>query len=176
LSDLPNGVALVPATAPEEEWEVDQDEILPAGWSSPLGLHRYAVEPERPRSADPVDVSSYGKDHSLCEDPQRRQSLRSGVGTVPGSTAGLATGPNASRSQTDRIPMEGTRGAMRGLRSTAADSRGRLSDPPSDLAQPRRSGHGGQLGVVACQLSSADPRARRTDERSRVPQGAFVKA
>ena len=40
----------------------------------------------------------------------------------------------------------------------------------------RRSGHGGQLGVVACQLSSADPRARRTDESSRVPRGAFVKA
>ena len=31
-----------------------------------------------------------------------------------------------------------TRGTMCGLRSTAADSRGRLSDPSSDLAQPRR--------------------------------------
>ena len=40
----------------------------------------------------------------------------------------------------------------------------------------RRSGHGGQLGVVACQLSSADPRSRRTDQSSRVPPGAFVKA
>ena len=41
-----------------------------------------------------------------------RQPLRSEVGTVPGSTAGLATGPNADRSQSDRIPMEGTRGTM----------------------------------------------------------------
>ena len=54
--------------------------------------------------------------------------------------------------------------------------RGRLADPPSDLAQPRRSGHGGQHGVVPCQLSSADPRARRTDRSGRVPRGAFVNA
>ena len=174
--DLPNGVALVPATAPEEEPEMDQDELFPARRSSPLGLHRYAVEPERPRPADPVDGSSQGEDHSLCEDPQRRQSLRSEVGTVPGSTVGLATGPNAGRSQSDRIPMEGTRGTMCGLRSTAADSRGRLSDPSSDLAQPRRSGHGGQHGVAPRQLSSADPRARRTDKSGRVPRGAFVNA
>src|SRR5207302_10219732 len=32
--DLPNGVALVPATAPEERLEMDQDEILPARRSS----------------------------------------------------------------------------------------------------------------------------------------------
>ena len=32
-----------------------------------------------------------------------RQSLRSEVGTVPGSTVGLATDPNAGRSQSDRI-------------------------------------------------------------------------
>ena len=56
-----------------------------------------AAGPERPGLADPVDGSSQGEDHSLCEDPQRRQSLRSGVGTVPGSTAGLATGPNAEQ-------------------------------------------------------------------------------
>jgi len=112
----------------------------------------------------------------LREDSERRQSLRSGVGAVPGSTAGLATGPNAGRSQSDRVLMEGTTGTMRGLRSTAADSRGRLSDPPSDLAQPRRSGHGRQHGVVACQLSSADSRARKTDKSGRVLRGAFVKA
>ena len=57
-----------------------------------------------------------------------------------------------------------------------ANSRGRLPDPPSNLAQPRWSGHGRQLGVVARQLSSADPCARRTDKSDRVPRGAFVKA
>ena len=80
------------------------------------------------------------------------------------------------RSQTDRISMEGTKGTMSGLWSTAANRRGRLPDPPSDLAQPRRSGHGRQHGVVPCQLSSADPRARTTDKSGRVPRGAFVKA
>ena len=80
------------------------------------------------------------------------------------------------RSQSDRISLEGTRGTMSGLRSTPADRRGRLPDPSSDLAQPRRSGHGGQHGVDACQLSSADPRARTTDRSGRVPRGAFVKA
>ena len=91
--DLPDGVALVPATAPEEEPEVDQEEILPARRSPPLGLHRYAAGPERPRLADPVDGRSQGEDHSLCEDPQRRQPLRSEVGTVPGSTAGSGNWP-----------------------------------------------------------------------------------
>ena len=33
-----------------------------------------------------------------------------------------------------------------------------------------------QHGVVPCQLSSADPRARRTDQSGRVPRGAFVNA
>ena len=80
--------------------------------SSPLGLHRHAAEPERPGPADPVDGSSPGEDHSLCEDPERRQSLRSEVGTVPGSTVGLATGPDAGRSQSDRISLEETRGTM----------------------------------------------------------------
>ena len=42
-----NGVALVPATASEEEPEVDQDDILPARRSSPLGLHRYAARPRK---------------------------------------------------------------------------------------------------------------------------------
>src|SRR5580693_10772512 len=42
-SDLPNAVALVPATAPEQGPEVDQGEILPARRTPPLGLHRYAV-------------------------------------------------------------------------------------------------------------------------------------
>ena len=175
-SDLPNGVALVPATAPEKEPEMDQGEILPTRRSPPLGLHRHTARPEGPGLADPVDGRGAGEDHSLREDPWRRQSLRSGVGTVPGSTDGLATDPNASRSQSDRILMEGTTGTMRGLRSTAANSRGRLPDPPSDLAHPRRSGHGRQLGVVACQLSSAGPRARRTDKSDRVLRGAFVKA
>src|SRR5271165_2253746 len=108
--------------------------IFPARRSSPLGLHRYAVELERPGSADPVDGSSQGEDHSLCEDPWRRQSLRSEVGTVPGGTVGLATDPDADRLQSDRISLEETGGTMCGLRSTAADSRGRLSDPSSDLA------------------------------------------
>ena len=121
-------------------------------------------------------AADIGEDPSLCKDPQRRQPLRSGVGTVPGSTAGLATGPNAEGSQPDRVLMEGPRGTMRDVRSTLANHRGRLSDSPSDLAQRRRSGHGGQLGVVACQLSSADPRSRTTDQSSRVPPGAFVKA
>ena len=110
--DLPDGVALVPATAPEEGPEVDQDDLLPARRSSPLGLHRHAAGPERPGPADPVDGRSQGEDHSLREDPERRQSLRSEVGTVPGSTAGLATGPDAGRSQSDRISLEGTRGTM----------------------------------------------------------------
>ncbi len=77
---------------------------FPPRRSSPLGLHRHAAGPERPGPADPVDGRSQGEDHSLCEDPKRRQSLRSEVGTVPGSTAGLATGPNAGGSQSDRIP------------------------------------------------------------------------
>ena len=63
---------------------MDQDDLLPVRWSSPLGLHRYAAGPERPRPADPVDGRGQGEDHSLREDPQRRQSLRSEVGTVPG--------------------------------------------------------------------------------------------
>ena len=66
--DLPDGVAMVPATAPEEEPEMDQDELFPARRSSPLGLHRDAARPERPRPADPVDGSSAGEDHSLRED------------------------------------------------------------------------------------------------------------
>ena len=85
---------------------------FPRRRASPLGLHRHAAGPERPGLADPVDGRGEGEDHSLREDPQRRQPLRSGVGTVPGSTAGLATGPNAGRSQSDRIPLEGTRGTM----------------------------------------------------------------
>src|SRR5258707_5211962 len=124
LADLTNGVALVPATASEEEPGMDQDDVFPARWPSPLDLHRYAVEPERPRPADPVDGSSQGADHPLCEDPERRQSLRSEVGTVPGSTVGLATDPDAGRSQSDRISLEGTKGTMSGLWSTAADRRG----------------------------------------------------
>jgi len=35
--------AMVPATAPEEELEMDQDDLFPARRSSPLGLHRQAV-------------------------------------------------------------------------------------------------------------------------------------
>src|SRR5262249_574273 len=132
--------------------------------------------PERPRLADSVDGRGQGADHSLREDPERRQPLRSEVGTVPGSTAGLATGPNAGRPQPDRIPMEGTKGTMSSLWSTPANRRGRLPDPSSDRAQPRRSGHGGQHGVVACQLPSADPRARTTDGSGRASQGAFVNA
>ena len=58
---------------------------------------------------------------------------------LPGSTTGLATEPNADRSRSDRILMEGTRGTMRGLWSTAADRRGKLAYPPSGLAKPRRS-------------------------------------
>ena len=57
---------------------------------------------------------------------------------LPGSTDGLATDPNARRSQSDRVLMEGTTGTMHGLRSTAADSRGRLPDPSSYLAQSRQ--------------------------------------
>src|SRR5947209_20514640 len=68
------------------------------------------------------------------------------------------------------------KGTMWGLRSATAPGRGGLSDPSSHLAQPRWSGHDGQLGVVPCQLPSADPRARTTDQNSRVPRGAFVKA
>src|SRR5262245_63946747 len=105
-------MALVPATASEEGPEVDQEEILPARRTPPLGLHRHALRPERPRLADPVDGRSAREDHSLREDPQRRESLRSGGGTVPGSTTGLATGPDAGRSQSDRISLEGTRGTM----------------------------------------------------------------
>src|SRR5262249_29309846 len=70
LPDLPNGVALVPATAPAEGPEMDQDDLFPGRRSSPLGLHRDAAEPERPRPADPVDVSGQGADHSLCEDSE----------------------------------------------------------------------------------------------------------
>ena len=81
----------------------------------------------------------------------------------------------AGRSRIEYLWKE-QEGRCRGLWSTAADRRGRLADPPSHLAQPRRSGHGGQHGVVACQLSSADPRARTTDKSGRVPRGAFVKA
>src|SRR4051812_50145361 len=115
---------------------MDQDDLFPAGRSSPLGLHRYAVLPERPGRADPVDGSSPGEDHSLCEDPERREPLRSDVGTVPGSTVGLATDPDAGGSQSDRISLEETRGAMSDLWSTPADRRGGLPDPSSDLAQP----------------------------------------
>src|SRR5437667_238773 len=53
--DLPNGVALVPATASDQEPEMDQDEIFPTRRSSPLGLHRRPDGSERPRLADPVD-------------------------------------------------------------------------------------------------------------------------
>ena len=41
--DLPDAVAVVSATAPEQEPEVDQEEILPARRTSPLGLHRRAA-------------------------------------------------------------------------------------------------------------------------------------
>src|SRR3954465_2477678 len=112
-----------------------QDDLFPEGRSSPLGLHRYAASPERPGRADPVDGSSPGEDHSLCEDSERRQSLRSAVGTVPGSTVGVATDPDADRSGSDRIPMEGPTGTMSSMRSTAADSRGGLPDSSSHLAQ-----------------------------------------
>src|SRR5262249_21016340 len=92
----------------------------------------------RPRPADSVDGRSQGEDHSLGEDPQRRQSLRSEVGTVPGSTVGLATGPDAGRSQSDRISAEGTRGTMSGLWSTAAARRGGLSDGIWKLRRPAK--------------------------------------
>ena len=93
---LLDGVAVVLVTASEEGPELDQGEILPARRSPPLGLHRHAARPERPGLADSVDGSGEGADHSLREDPKRRQSLRSGVGTVPGSKDGLATGPNVA--------------------------------------------------------------------------------
>ena len=55
-----------------------------------------------------------------------RQPLRSGVGTLPGSTAGLATGPNACGSGSDRVSLEGTRGAMRVCGQPLRISGGRL--------------------------------------------------
>ena len=48
-------------------------------------------------------------------------------------STGLATGPNAGRSQSDRILMERATRTMRGLRPTTANSRGRLANPRSNL-------------------------------------------
>jgi hypothetical protein len=136
--DLPNGVALVPATAPEEESEMAQDDLFPARRPSPMGLHRHAPEAEGAKLPHPVDASRRGEDHSLCEDPEHRQSLRSTVGAVPGSTVGLAIDPDTSRAQSDRGSLDETRGTMSGLWSTPATRRGGLPDPPSHLAEPRR--------------------------------------
>ena len=136
---------MVPATAPEQGPGMDQDDLLPAGWSSPLGLHRHAAGPERPGLADPVDGRGEGEDHSLREDPQRGQPLRPEVGTVPGSTAGLATGPNAVRQQSGRIPLEEARGTMHDLRPTSASRGGGL----------RRS-------TIGSGAAEADRRRRRT--------------
>ena len=159
-----------------KSWKWIKKKYFQRDGSPPLGLHRHAVRPERPGLADPVDGSSQGEDHSLREDPERRQSLRSEVGTVPGSTAGLATEPKRWQ------VAVGSSTYGRNKRDDAwsvvnrCGSQRKTAYPPSDLAQPRRSGHGRQLGVVACQLSSADPRARTTDESGRVLRGAFVKA
>ena len=172
-----NGVAVVPATAPEQEPEVDQGEILPARRSSPLGLHRSRCAnpkgqgwPIQLMAAATVKIIRYVKIRSAVNpyDPQWELYLE--------ARWGWQLSPDADRSQPDRILLEETKGTMHGLRSTAANRRGRLSDPSSHLAQPRRSGHGRQHGVVACQLPSADPRARTTDQSGRVPRGAFVKA
>src|SRR5207302_8636497 len=58
--DLPDGVAVVPATAPEEGPERDQDDLFPARRSPPLGLHRHATRPQGPGLAAPVDCRVQG--------------------------------------------------------------------------------------------------------------------
>ena len=129
-----------------------------------------------PGLADPVDGRGEGEDHSLREirsevnpyDPKWELYLEARLGWQLAQTR--------DRPQSDRIPMEGTKGTMSDLRSTPAHRRGRLPDPPSDLAEPRRYGHGGQHGVDACQLPPAGPRAGTTDGSGRVPRGAFVNA
>src|SRR5262249_6951738 len=161
--DLPNAVAMVPATAPEQEPEMDQDALFPARRTSPLGLHRPDGGPEGPAPGDQTDGRGSGEDHPLREDPERREPLRSTVGTVPRGTDGLATEPDAGRSQVDRLSLEEAERTMSDLWPTPADDRGGLSDPPSYLAQPRWPGHGRQHGVAARPLPLADPRARTTD-------------
>src|SRR5947209_20514639 len=74
-----------------------------------MRVYRHAAEHQNPRLADPVDVRGEGEDYPLCEDPKRRESLRSAVGTVPGSTVDLATGPDADRQQADRVSLEETK-------------------------------------------------------------------
>ena len=169
--------ALVPASAPEEEPEMAQEELFPARRSAPLGLHRYAVEPERPRPADPVDGSSQGEDHSLCEDPQRRQSLRSEVGTVPGGTVGLATDPDADRSQSDGVFLEGTKGTMCGLRLRPA---GITKDDCQIHHRIWRSRGGSEMADNMELLHANCHRQIHVQERrtkaAASPRGAFVKA
>ena len=65
---LPYGLALVSSPSPASKLDVAQEEILPTGWCSPLGLHRVAVGWQRPGVADPFDGSGFGADSALCED------------------------------------------------------------------------------------------------------------
>ena len=174
--DLPDGVAMVPATAPEEEPEMDQEKYFPRDghrhwvFTGMLRDQKGQGWPIQLMAAAKVKIIRYVKIRSAVNpyDPEWELYLEARLGWQLAQT-------RAGRSRIEYLWKE-QEGRCRGLWSTPANSRGRLPDPPSDLAQPRRSGHGGQHGVVPCQLSSADPRARKTDGSGRVPRGAFVKA
>src|SRR5262249_2345765 len=168
---------MVSPTPSHQESEVDHDEILPTRGPAELGVHGHDPRSQRQGLADPTHGCIRSEGPPVDKDSEWSQPLRSGVGTLPGAENGLETGPYSGRSKTDRVPLEEPARALRGVRANSSCRRTALAHPPSGLAQPRRSGHMRQLGVVTCQLPSTSPLASGiAEEPRRVLRGALVKA
>jgi len=134
---------------------------------TPLGLHRHAARPQRPRW--PIQLMAARRcGSSLREDPKRRQSLRSEVGTVPGRTDGLATGQTLA-GRGGSSTMERKRDDV-WCAVNRCESRGRL--PNHHRIWRTRGGQDTADNLELCMPTViADPRARRTDKSDRVPRG-----
>src|SRR5262249_12727272 len=112
------------------------------------------------RLADSADGGGPGQGHAVEEDTEWGQPLRSVVGTVPGGADGLEVGPHPCRTGPDRVPVEGARRPVPGVRAMVAKRGAALARPPQEMALLRGTGHVRQPGVVARQLSPADPCAK----------------
>ena len=144
------------ASAPAPVLDVDQPEVLSCLRPAPLDVHRCAAQQQRGRDSHHAHGSASCGHPALCEDTPCRQSLRSGVGTLPGSETVSAVGRNPCRSRSDRVPMEGAGGPMRAVWPTAADQRQTLAHPSAAMAESWRAGHGRQPGITPRSLSPAD--------------------
>src|SRR5262249_11484122 len=88
------------------------------------------------------------------------------VGNVPGRAEDLEARSYSCGTRPDRVPMEGARRQMRGVRASVASGRTAVAHPPSEMALFRWPGDVQQPGVVTRQLPPADPRGKekRTDK------------